>query len=228
MLLLWLSAAAWAQEPATEDSVMVMGTVVNQMTAQPEPYSVVHLLQEERLVASAPCDSEGWFEMPLLPAGSYRLEVMVRGLTLYQSDLVLQQNAELNIGVITDSLRLVNLREVRIMALRHLLGAQYIASPSDIRIWNMHMRKGGGDHSASVSISPDMDPEWDETDDDPKGGVLRLVLPVGIPGRAWKYYTSGRGLTVAPDNSDMKNELLGNGRIRDVKRRAPADSTQKK
>ena len=226
LTLLLCAAPLRAQEPAVPDSVVVMGSVVNRMTGQPEPFSVVHLLQGDTLVASAPCDEEGWFDMQALPAGSYLLEVKVRNLTLYQADLVLQENAVLNIGVITDSIRLVNLREVAIVALRHMLGQQLISSTHDIRLWNLTYRKGGGDHNAAVSISPDMQPEWDELDE--ANGVLRLLLPVGVPGKAYKYYLSDYGLTESADNSAMKNELLREGRILDTRRRAPADTTQSK
>ena len=229
LLLLLLSASfpLWAQESDVSDSVVVMGTVVNRMTGEPEPFSVVRLLQDTLVVASAPCDEEGWFGLDALPVGSYLLEVQVRGLTLYQADLLLQENAVLNIGVITDSIRLVNLREVSIVALRHMLGQQLISTTHDIRLWNLLYRNGGGDHNAAVSISPDMQPEWDELDE--ANGVLRLLLPVGVPGKAYKYYLSDYGLTESPDNSAMKNELLREGRILDTKRRAPAttDTTRR-
>lgn len=222
ILLLLLSAGrVVAQEAEVLDSVVVMGTVVNRMTGQPEPFSIVQLRQDTTVVASAPCDEEGWFGIDALPAGSYLLEVQVRGLTLYQADLVLQENAMLNIGVITDSLRMVNLREVAIVALRHLLGEQLISTTHDIRLWNLVYRKGGGDHNAAVSISPDMTPEWDELDD--ANEVSRSLLPHGVPGSAYKYYLSDYGLNVSPQNSAMKNELLRKGRILDTKRRASAD-----
>lgn len=222
LLVLLLSAGrVVAQEAEVPDSVIVMGTVVNRMTGQPEPYSIVQLRQDTTVVASAPCDEEGWFGIGALPAGSYLLEVQVRGLTLYQADLVLQENVSLNIGVITDSLRLVNLREVAIVALRHLLGERLINSTSDIRLWNLLYRKGGGDHNAAVSISPDMAPEWDELDD--ANEVSRSLLPHGVPGSAFKYYLSDYGLNVSPQNSAMKNELLRKGRILDTRRRVPAD-----
>lgn len=213
------------QLPSAPDSVVVMGTVVNRMSGEPEPFSIVHLLQGDTLVAAAPCDDEGWFDIRAVPAGSYLLEVQVRGLTLYQSDLVLQENAMLNIGVITDSLQLINLREVQITALRHLLGEQLISTTHDIRLWNLLYRKGGGDHNAAVAISPDMEAEYDELD--VQNGVNRNLLPHGVPGKAYKYYLTDFGLNVSPENSAMKNELLCDGRILDTKRRASADTTKK-
>lgn len=220
LLLLSVGLPLWAQEPDGSDSVVVMGTVVNRMTGQPEPFSIVQLLRDTLVVASAPCDEEGWFGIDALPVGSYLLEVQVRGLTLYQADLVLQENAVLNIGVITDSIRLVNLREVAIVALRHLLGGQLISSTHDIRLWNLSYRNGGGDHNAAVAISPDMAPEMDELDY--QNGVSRGLLPEGVPNSAYKFYLSDYGLSVSPENSAMKNELLREGRILDTKRRAPA------
>lgn len=222
-LILLLSAGLplWAQEPGVADSVVVLGTVVNRMTGQSEPFSIVQLRQDTTVVASAPCDEEGWFGIDALPAGSYLLEVQVRGLTLYQADLVLQENAVLNIGVIIDSIRLVNLREVAIVAMRHLLGGQLISTTHDIRLWNLVYRNGGGDHNAAVSISPDMVPEMDELDY--QNGVSRSLLPHGVPGSAYKYYLSDYGLNVSPQNSAMKNELLRKGRILDTRRRASAD-----
>ena len=215
LTILLAAAAAWGQDDVEADSVLVSGAVVNRMSGRPEPYSVVRLLQQGALRASASCDSTGAFAAMLVPEGSYLLEVQVRGITLYQSDLVLMQNVDLSIGVITDTLRMVNLREVRVTALRHLLGSQYIFSPDDTRLWNMHRRHGGGDHSAAVAISPDMVPEWDELD--AQGGVVRALLPLGVPRGAYKYHLRNAGLKADATNSDMKNDLILNGRIRDAK-----------
>lgn len=215
ILYLLMSAVASAQVDAEADSVLIVGSVLNRMTGEPEPYTVVRLLHEGRQQSRVTCDSEGMFELPLVPAGRYQLEVNVKGWTLYQSDLVLQQNAVLNIEVITDSVRLVNLREIQIVALRNLLGDSYIASADDIRLWNMHYRKGGGDHSAAVAISPDMQPDYDELD------APQSILPWGMPRKAWRFHTRNTGLKASPNNSDMKNDLILHGRIRDV-RKTPA------
>ena len=215
LTILLVAAGARAQDDTEGDSVLVSGTVVNHMTGRPEPYTVVRLLQEGRLQASMSCDSTGAFAAMLVPEGRYLLEVQVRGITLYQSDLLLMQDVDLSISVITDTLRMVNLREVRVTALHHLLGSQYIYSPDDIRLWNMHRRNGGGDHSASVAISPDMVPEWDVLD--AENGVVRALLPYGVPRSAYKYHLRNVGLRADATNSDMKNDLILNGRIRDAK-----------
>ena len=222
-LLLLCGGIACAQEVThAPDSVMVMGTVVNQMSGQPEPFSVVRLLQDTGLVATAPCDEEGWFGIRSLPAGAYLLEVQVRGLTLYQTDLMLQENASLNIGVITDSLRLVTLGEVKIVALRHMLGALQIASKKDFRLWDFSYRSGDfpRDGNASVCAPAALHPLFG---DSPCGDGIGCCKPSK---HFVKYYMQSYGLNVSASNSAMKNELLREGRILDTKRRATADSTK--
>ncbi len=225
-VLLLLCGRVCAQEEATTDSVIVMGVVVDHLTNEPQPYSLLHFIRNAD-TATVRCDEEGYF-VSKQQVGDYTLSVTLEGKQVYQADLVLNDNAALHIAVITDSFSFRRLAPVEVLALKHLLGTQLIDSPSDIRLWNMTYRKGGGDHSSSVSISPDMEPEWDELDDDEEHGVLRLLLPLGIPGKAYKYYLSSFGLNVSPYNSEMKNELLSIGRILDTKRPAPADTTQRK
>ena len=226
LLLLLTFGKAWGQdETSAPDSVIVMGTVVDHLTDEPQPYCLLHFLRGDDTIATVRCDEEGGFAT-WLAAGAYTLSVTLEGHLVYQTDMVLNDNAALHIAVITDTFSFRILRPVDVVAMKHLLGTQQIASPHDIRLWNMTYRKGGGDHSASVSISPDMEPEWDELDDDPKGGVLRLLVPLGVPGKAYKYYLSDFGLKVSPSNSDMKNDLLLHGRIRDAKQSASADTTK--
>ena len=227
LLLLSIFPCGVAMGQAQADSVIVMGTVVDHLTDEPQPYCLLHFLCGSDTAAMVRCDDEGAF-VARLPIGAYTLSVTLKGQQVYQSDLVLNDNAALAIAVITDSFSFRQLSTVDVNYIKHLLGTRQIASPHDIRLWNMTYRKGGGDHSAAVAISPDMESEWDETDDDPKGGVLRLLLPLGVPGKAYKYYLSDFGLKVSPSNSDMKNELLQEGRILDVKRPALTDTTQSK
>lgn len=225
VVLLLTGRVALAQEPASPDSVVVTGTVVDHLTNEPQPFSLLHFFRGTDTAATVRCDDEGCF-VNRLAVGEYTLSVTLDGQQVYQADLVLNDNAALHIAVITDTFTFRNLKPAEITALRHMLGAQRIASPSDIRIWNLTMRKGGGDHSAAVSISPDMMPEEDELDS--ANGVLRLLLPVGIPGKAYKFYLSDYGLNVSADNSTMKNELLSKGRILDTRRieKTASDTTR--
>ena len=227
LLLLLCGSKLCAQDvvPAS-DSVMVMGTVVNQMNGQPEPFSLVRLLHDTVVVATAACDEEGWFGIQALPAGSYLLEVQVRGLTLYQTDLVLQENASLNIGVITDSLRLVTLSEVKVIALRHMLGPLQIASKKDFRLWDFSYRSGDfpRDGNASVCAPATLHPLFGDGPYEGSGDCGRCK-----PSKYFvKFYMQSYGLAVSSYNSAMKNELLQHGRILDTYRRAPADTTQPK
>lgn len=215
-----------AQEAVEPDSVIVMGTVVNQMTGLPEPYSMVRLLQDTQVVAAVPCDDEGWFGIRALPAGSYLLEVQTHGMTLYQADLVLQENAELYIGVITDSVRLVNLREVNIMALRHMLGPLQIASKKDFRLWDFSYRDGDfpRDGNAAVCAPATLHPLFGDSPCEDGTGCKRCK-----PSKYFvKFYMQSYGLQVSSYNSAMKNELLSEGRIRDTKRYVQDDTTQAK
>ena len=224
LCLLPLLGSAHLRAQQAPDSVIVMGTVVNQLSGRPEPFSVVRLLQDTVVMATAPCDEEGWFGIRALPAGRYLLEVQTRGLTLYQADLVLQENASLNIGVITDSLRLVNLNEVKVVALRHLLGPLQIASKKDFRLWDFSSRSGDfpRDGNAAVCAPAALHPLFGDGPCEGSGDCSRCK-----PSKHFvKYYMQSYGLNVSPDNSAMKNELLRDGRIRDVKYPAPADSAK--
>lgn len=141
MLLFGTSASA-------QDSVIVMGTVVNRLSGEAEPYCTVHFLRDTDTVATTLCDDEGFFAVDPLPAGTYGLSISLRGMTLYQADLVLNSNAELHISVITDSFQLRTLHEVEIVAPKHLLGEQLISSYDDPRLWDFSYRPfmGGEAH----------------------------------------------------------------------------------
>lgn len=155
ILILLVSAGLplWAQEAEVPDSVVVMGIVVNRLSGEPEPFCRVHFLRGSDTVATAFCDDEGYFGIDRLQAGTYGLSVSLRGMTLYQADLVLNDNALLNLSVITDSFQLRNLREVQVVAPKHMLGGLQITSPNDIRLWDMS-GKMDGDAGASNSCDP--------------------------------------------------------------------------
>ena len=147
-LMLLLSACTLCAQEDEPDSIVVLGSVVNRLSGQPEPFCQVHFLQGSDTVATAFCDDEGYFGVDRLPVGTYGLSVSLRGMTLYQSDLVLGDNALLYISVITDSFQLRNLHEVEIVAPKHLLGEQLISSYDDPRLWDFSYRPfmGGEAH----------------------------------------------------------------------------------
>ena len=147
-LMLLLSAGTLCAQEDEPDSIVVLGSVVNRLSGQPEPFCQVHFLQGGDTMATAFCDDEGYFGVDRLPVGTYGLSVSLRGMTLYQSDLVLGDNAMLSLSVITDSFQLRNLREVAIVAPKHQLGEQLISSPDDPRLWDFSYRPffGGEAH----------------------------------------------------------------------------------
>lgn len=147
-LMLLLSAGTLCAQEDEPDSIVVLGSVVNRLSGQPEPFCQVHFLQGSDTVATAFCDDEGYFGVDCLPVGTYGLSVSLRGMTLYQSDLVLGDNAMLSLSVITDSFQLRNLHEVEIVAPKHLLGEHLISSYDDPRLWDFSYRPfmGGEAH----------------------------------------------------------------------------------
>ena len=137
-LLLLLGIGSLHAQEVAPDSVVVLGHVVNRLSGVPEPFCRVHFLQGNDTAATAVCDEQGYFGIDRLPVGTYGLSVSLRGMTLYQSDLVLNDNALLHLSVITDNFQLRNLREVEITAPKHELAASglLITSPDDPRIWD--------------------------------------------------------------------------------------------
>ena len=146
--MLLLSAGTLCAQEDEPDSIVVLGSVVNRLSGQPEPFCQVHFLQGSDTVATAFCDDEGYFGVDCLPVGTYGLSVSLCGMTLYQSDLVLGDNAMLSLSVITDSFQLRNLHEVEIVAPKHLLGEQLISSYDNPRLWDFSYRPfmGGEAH----------------------------------------------------------------------------------
>lgn len=138
-----------AQEDMSSDSVIVMGSVVNRLSGAPEPFCIVHFLQGKDTAATAFCDNEGIFSLDGLAVGSYGLSVTLRGMTLYQADLVLNDNAMLYISVITDSFQFRTLREVAIIAPKHQLAeqGQLITHYDDPRLWDFMSRPCWGTES---------------------------------------------------------------------------------
>ena len=120
-----------AQEPVAVDSVIVMGIVVDHLTDEPQPYCLLQFIRGTDTVATVRCDKEGTFVSNRLAVGAYTLSATLKGQKVYQSDLVLNDNAALYIAVITDTFSFRNLKPVEINAQKHLLGELLITSPND-------------------------------------------------------------------------------------------------
>jgi len=133
-----------AQQPEYQDTVAVYGAISNHSTGKPEPYCTIQFLDQDRLVAGTLCDEEGFFSVDALPTGSYTLKVMLSGLTLYKQDLLIDETANLNISVITDSVTIRMLPEIHVADAvpTHQLQEQelLITSPRDPRLWHFKYR----------------------------------------------------------------------------------------
>lgn len=204
MLLLCI-APLRAQESSATDSVIVMGTVVDHLTNEPQPYSLLYFIQGADTAATACCDEEGYFATEPLPAGAYTLSVALRGQQVYRSDLVLNDNAALHVAIITDSFSFRNLKPVEVTAMKSQLGYLLIDSPDDVRLWDLN-GKMEGDASSKRSCDPNN--------------------PENLIGASLRFFSPG--LEVSWKNSTMKNEILLYGRVLDTKRIAPADTTKTK
>lgn len=127
------------EEEPVADSVMVMGELVDRLVGVPLPFGYVHFLGADgETVVTVVSDTAGFFDAGRLPVGTYTIVVQVKGLSLYRADLVLGGNADLRLSVITDSFQLRTLREVAIVAPKHLLtgSGQLITSADDPRLWD--------------------------------------------------------------------------------------------
>ena len=210
------------------DSVFVNGTVVDHLTGAPQSSCTVHLLRGTDTAATALCDEEGDFATGLMPAGAYTLNVVLEGRHVYQMDLVLGDNASLNIAVITDTFSFRTLRPIEVTAFRNLLGPLQIVSKKDTRLWDFCYRgtpwEVPRDGNAAVAIPNTLHPLYG---DDPytEGGGCRGGVCNSSTSGGNKFYHQSYGLEVSPYNSAMKNELLREGRILDVKLPAQADTT---
>lgn len=202
MLLLLSGRAGAQQEAAMADRVLVLGSVVDHLSGEPQPYCLLQFVNGQDTVAAVRCDSEGYFVTDPMPTGSYSLSVTLKGQVVYRSDLVLNDNAALHIAVITDTFTFRKLRPIDVKSRKRQPGMVLISSADDVRLWDLSGRMDGN-ASASVDLS----------------GSPNLGFTLVCP-----------GLTVSSKNSTMKNELLLYGRILDTRcpRPAPADSTNSK
>ena len=221
LMLLLCIVPLRAQESSATDSVIVMGTVVDHLTNVPQPYSLLYFIRGADTAATVCCDEEGYFATDLLPAGAYTLSVALRGQQVYRSDLVLNDNAALHVAIITDSIIFRNLQTVEVTALKHLLGPLQIVSKKDTRLWDFCYRgtpwELERDGNAAVATPNTLHPLYG--DNPCSEGEMGCCRPS-------KYYSQSFGLEVSSFNSAMKNELLREGRIRDVLYPAPADTTK--
>ena len=141
-----------AQQAAAEvDSVMLAGKVVNHHSHRIYRNCYMRFVQEGRTVAETVTDTAGEFVVAALPVGRVELHVKLKGLLFHQADLDLHENAYLTVAV--DTIKLITLNAITVVATKHMLGSLQITSRYDRRLWGF--TAGYRDANASVAMPPD-------------------------------------------------------------------------
>ena len=182
VLMLLPCKEAVAQTVDEGDSVMLTGVVVNHHTSMPYPYCLMHFVQEGKTVAEVVTEADGTFSTGMLPTGSYELHLKLKGLLFHQADLVLNDNAYLTVAV--DTIKLVTLKAITVVAAKHMLGKLQIASRHDTRLWGF--TAGYRDGNANVALPPDA---HGNSDAGPDGAPL---FPVYMPWQVQAAYLTGK------------------------------------
>lgn len=163
------------------DSVMLTGVVVNHHTGRVYGNCLMWFMQEGERVAEVATESDGSFATGMLPVGRYELHVKLKGLMFHQADLVLKDNAYLRVAV--DTIKLVTLKAITVVAAKHMLGRLQITSRHDTRLWGF--TSGYRDGNAGVALPPDA---HGNSDVDENG----WLFPPGTPWQVVAAYVSGR------------------------------------
>ena len=167
--LLAVQGAGAQQEAAEVDSVMLAGKVVNHHSHRIYPNCYMRFVQQGRTVAETVTDTAGEFVVAALPVGRVELHVKLKGLLFHQADLDLHENAYLTVAV--DTIKLITLKAITVVATKHMLGSMQITSKYDPRLWSLS--GGYRDANASVALPPDA---HGNSDAGPEGDE-RLGLP---------------------------------------------------
>ena len=177
------------QEAAEVDSVMLAGKVVNHHSHRIYPNCYMRFVQEGRTVAETVTDTAGEFVVAALPVGRVELHVKLKGLLFHQADLDLHENAYLTVAV--DTIKLITLKAITVVATKHMLGSMQITSIHDRRLWGFN--GGYRDANASVALPPDAHgnsdagPEGDER----LGLPDAPLFPASMPWQIQVAYMSG-------------------------------------
>lgn len=171
-----------AQTGEEADSVMLTGVVVNHHTARPYAHCLMHFVQEGKTVAEVVTESDGSFATGMLPVGNYELHVKLKGLMFHQADLVLNDNAYLTVAV--DTIKLVTLKAITIVAAKHMLGSLQVTSRYDKRLWGF--TAGYRDANASVAMPPDAHGNSDAGEDGGACGDGPVGTPLFDPALPWQ------------------------------------------
>ena len=187
--LLAVQGAGAQQEAAEVDSVMLAGKVVNHHSHRIYRNCYMRFVQEGRTVAETVTDTAGEFVVAALPVGRVELHVKLKGLLFHQADLDLHENAYLTVAV--DTIKLITLKAITVVATKHMLGSMQITSIHDRRLWGF--TAGYRDANASVALPPDAHgnsdagPEGDER----LGLPDAPLFPASMPWQIQVAYMSG-------------------------------------
>lgn len=193
VVMLSIAACVAAQNAAADtveaDTLYFNGCISNLQTGQPQPFSQLRFVQDNREVAQVRCNAEGRFEGLSLVAGDYFLFVKVHGLTVYTADLRLSESGYLNLQV--DTVRLVALKAITIEGMRHMLGSLLISSAHDRRLWGFNA--GYRDANASVQLPPDAHGNTDAPVLGVDGGmpIYGPIMDPNLPARLQRFYFGG-------------------------------------
>ena len=181
MMLTALAAAA--QQQADEvDSVMLAGVVENHHSHRIYPNCYMRFVQHGRTVAETTTDTAGEFVVPALPVGKVELHVKLKGLMFHQADLDLHENAYLTVAV--DTIKLITLKAITVVATKHMLGSLQITSRHDKRLWGM--TAGYRDANASVAMPFDAHGNSDAGEDGGAGADGPMGTPLFHPAMPWR------------------------------------------
>lgn len=184
--LAMVASAVGAQEV---DSVILTGRVINHHSHRIYPNCYMRFVQDGRTVAETVTDTAGEFVVAALPVGRVELHVKLKGLLFHQADLDLHENAYLTVAV--DTIKLITLKAITVVATKHMLGSLQITSKYDPRLWSLS--GGYRDANASVALPPDAHgnsdagPEGDER----LGLPDAPLFPASMPWQIQVAYMSG-------------------------------------
>ena len=121
--------------------------------------------------------------------GRVELHVRLKGILFHQADFDLYENANLTVAV--DTIKLVTLKAITVVATKHMLGSLQITSRHDRRLWGF--TSGYRNANASVAMPPDAHgnsdagPEGDER----LGLPDAPLFPASMPWQIQVAYMSG-------------------------------------
>lgn len=179
-----------AQTADEGDSVMLTGIVLNHHTNKPYPYCPLRLVRSDSTAYDLTTGADGTFATAMLPTGRYALLVKIKGILYHHADLDLHENAFLTVAI--DTIKLITLKAITVVAAKHMLGQLQITSRHDLRLWGLSA--GYRDGNSSVALPPDAhgNPDDGPEADDGQGLARGPVFPTGMPLKVQVAYMTGK------------------------------------